>query len=421
MNYQKLIDLKRQKDMQEELPPDEEEDAQEDDGLDDGAFDEFLDHPKEKEELLEEVFDDLHDDEEGKALADLKEVFVSDKALFELLKELTSETNSSAYDEKLNKIANMCHHLKNAKKFNIILKVALFLSSLATLPIPKFPQQRELILSRLSVITSPDVINLAIEEMGADTVRNKEKYLTFFKNYGEHCIPLLLGYLMQKRDINTRYNIADAIAVFGKEALPQLEPWLNDNNWYVACTVISALGRTGLNAALNYLIPLLNSPDTRIQREVIKALGNIGSPDSLDLLMYTVKSADKSLLKPAIISIGQLQFDLSIPYLIGLAKKGLFKKSDMGIRKSAVIALGRTGSYKAIPPLLALLKDISFFGKDDNNEIRVLAAHSIAEVGGEEAIQALEIGVNSHNPHIKKTCKEMLHKVISKMKEEEED
>ncbi len=382
-------------------------------------LDNLLEQPKQKEELFGEVFEELHSTEEKEALSDLKDVFISHKDIFDILLILLTEKNEVEYTKNLNNLVNLCHHVKGERRNETILKITFFLALLSRLSKPPFYNHKALVISKQVELSTIDIITLAIDKMTAGVDKNREKSMLFFWNLGEECIGTLFHYLAQKGDLNTRHIISNIAAMFGKKAYTQIEPWLTDNRWYVVCGAVAVIGNIAHEAGLKYLIPMLEYEDIRVKRETVKALGNIRDTESLNLLTLIIKSEDPDLIKQAIISLGKLQFEVAIPDLIKLSKSGVFIKNNLDIRRAAVTALGKTGSVTAIPPLLNILRDISFLKKEENDELRILAAKAIGEIGGEEAVQALEIASNSHKPIIQNACKKMLEKVIEKIKEDE--
>ena len=413
VNYAKLLERQKKK---------KEEEASTVREFDESDFEGYIKEEK-KEEVKEETFEEEvaegTNEDEKNALAEIKEVFVSDKELFKLLRALLKEKNADAYSDKLNKIVNVCHHFNNGKEYNIVLKVSFFLLKLIQNDAPPFPEHKTLVTTKLREIVITEVITLAIGSMLTDT--NKEKYRFFFLTVGKMCIPVLLDFLSKKGDINTRNNISDTLAEYKESGFDEIKPWLDDRRWHVVCGAVSAIGKVGSDLGLAILIPELENEDIRVQKEVIKAIGKIGGVDSYEIMQSLVKTRKKDLLIPAILALGKIKCDLAIPCLIKLTKKGIFIKNDIEVRKTAVTALGNLGFSEAIQHLLRVVKHKSFFGGRDSDELRIVAISAIGKIGGEEAIQALEIGVNLQNPIIRNECKAMLEKVVNKMNKNEED
>jgi HEAT repeat protein len=415
VDYKKILERRQ-------LKEEEEEALQEEESGEEEEIEEEIEEAEEEGELEEGVEEEEEeeepDEEEKEALADLDDVYETNKELFKLLKELIKETDEAAYENKLSMIVNKSNHLKNMQKYDLILKVSLFLFSLSKKKFLNFPRQKELIAAKLKEISTPEVVALALGKMDSD--KNKSKYTEFFLTLGSGCVNSLFDFLSQKGDIKTRIDISNIISAFGKDIFDEVKPWLADSRWHVVCCAVAAIGKIKEEDGLELLIPLLDFPDIRIQREVVKALGNIRSMDSYELLASLIKARDHDLLNTALISLGKLKLEMSIPILIKLTKKGIFRKTSINTRKAAINALGKTGSHKAVSTLLRKLRNVSFFGKEENEELRLLAVRAIGEIGGEEAVKALEIGANSNNPIIKNACKKMLEDVISRINEEDE-
>jgi hypothetical protein len=373
---------------------------------------------QEKGEAFGDAISEVTDEEEKSALSELKEVYISDKELFELLRKLLKEKDKDSYSKNLSKIIKACHHLNSSKEHKKVVKVSLFLFSLTYNPSPPFEEQKELLILSMKKIIVPEVMTIIVDMMNSD--KNKKKYKSLFLTLGEYCIPMMLDYLGQRGDIKTRDNIADAISVFGERAFYKLEEWLNDKRCHVVCGVIASIGKIGSESGVAILLPAMEHPDVRVKREIVKALGKIRSMESCELLLTIIRSRNTSLIRNAIMSLGELKVGIVVPDLIKLTRRGILRKNDIEVRKTAITAIGKTGSVKAIPHLLRILKSPGFFGGKEKDELRLLAVTAIGAIGGEKAVKALEIGENSRNPEIKKACNTMLEKVISEIDEEEE-
>jgi HEAT repeat protein len=418
VNYEKL--LERQKQVEEE--EEEEEEVEEIQEFDESDFEDYVEtEPEvEKEETFEEQVEAAEDEDEKNALEQLSDVFISNKELFKLLRKLYKETDKEAYSEKLNKIVNACHHLNNAKEYEVVLRVVQFLFKLMENPSSPFDSQKELLKSSIREVSVTEVISIAIDTMNKDKDRDKTKYFSLFLALGGMCIPILLGYIVERADIKSRNNVSDALSAYGEKAFDTIKPWLDDGRWQVVCGAVDAIGKVGSENGLDLIMPALEYPETQVKRQVVKALGNIRCDESREMLLSIIRSREKDLLRFAILSLGSLQDEISIPNLIKLTKKGIFIKNDMETRKAAIIALGMSGSTMAIPALLRIIKHSALFGGGKEfDKLRLLAVRAISEIGGEEAIQALEIGANTNKLIIQNECKNMLEKVVMKMREEE--
>ncbi|XGI84556.1 HEAT repeat domain-containing protein [Halorutilales archaeon Cl-col2-1] len=144
--------------------------------------------------------------------------------------------------------------------------------------------------------------------------------------------------------------------------------------------VIEALGRIGDDNAVDRLLDEVDDADTRI--DAIEALARIGSPKASEKLEDTLDpeaNIPDNVRAKAADALGKIGDSGSTDAVVGA-----LEMESVRVRESAAEALGSIGDEDAVEDLGSLLEE------ETHESVRVSAAKSLAEIGGERARGILE-------------------------------
>lgn len=226
---------------------------------------------------------------------------------------------------------------------------------------------------------------------------------------GEPIIPKLIEKFYEN-NCSVSYPVSTVLGRIGDPAFEQLVLLLQDENWTVRRKVIQAFRSLNPSHSFMYLMDSLKDEDSIVRNEAACALGNIGGPEVSEMLIEGLMDKDKR------ISIGTVLEDVALFRNQDNIETfiQLLRNEDWEIRKNAAEILGKIGNQCAIKPLLDVLHDENFevrmsvieslgligdplsvesliciLKDDEDEEIIMLSAWSLGEIGDERSIPYL--------------------------------
>lgn len=218
----------------------------------------------------------------------------------------------------------------------------------------------------------------------------------------------LMFLLAEEAAAPNRKILADILVRTGTAAVPVLQEHLFDERWYVVRNAVAILGDIRSQESLPHLTPLLAHGDIRVRRETVRSLTKIGGQRAVGVLLQTAESADQELSRQALLSLGAIRATSAIPTLIKLIEQTELNRGAVDIKKDAIRALGEIRSRDAVPPLLRILSRRTFLRRSLNDELRVVAAAALGEIGDEAARQALESAAEDRSPTVARAAVQAL-------------
>ncbi len=200
--------------------------------------------------------------------------------------------------------------------------------------------------------------------------------------------PLIIA--LKDEDWDVREGAAWALGkIKDPQALEPLTVTLKDNNYKVRKESALALGNMG-KEAIPYLMPFLEDEEANIRRVAAQALGMIKDPESILSLItllgdegpYVRRAASQSLVK-----IGSS----AVPSLIEA-----LKSSDQNVQLGAIISLGETKDKRVVAPLIEILRS-----KD--TELSVASANALGRLGS-PAISSLLLLLEDNDPKLRRAA-----------------
>lgn len=228
-----------------------------------------------------------------------------------------------------------------------------------------------------------------------------KEYLAFLQ---QNSITPLIKILGELKNSKTRRVICDVLSEIGKNSIELFLPFLEDKRWFLVRNIIYILGRIGKEKAIPYVQKVLNHEEVRVRREAVQALGLIGGSKAISLLIKALNDKDARIRAMAATNLGRIGKTIGLAALLEAVQSKDFQKREASEIKAFFDGIGMIGSNDAIPVLQQLLERKSLFGLGRMDEIRILAANTLAMIGTPEAKALLEKGKSSKEESVRKAC-----------------
>lgn len=202
--------------------------------------------------------------------------------------------------------------------------------------------------------------------------------------------PQLLERLYAERDALIRRHYVDILAHMGESIFDLLKTDLRSEIWHVVRNVVTILGKTGLESAVQLLSQVIDHPEPRVRRAIIRALGAIGGTTVIYPLFHLAQAPDSNLQQPAIRALGALKMPQAVPPLEELLKNaGAFGKQTE-LKLEIVHALAATEAPQAILPLLKLARQQNLLNRKGTELLRAEAIIALGRLGNSKLIPVLK-------------------------------
>lgn len=362
----------------------------------------------EEKKKAEEAPGESQSQEEEKPPPPKEEERPEETTFAEILSLIRNERDFIKYQDLSVRLKEKAEPILMEKRLDEIFPACLvFVEHLSTQP-RLADDIRTLAAERLRSFLNHDMIIYLVQRLALKDERHRGVINSILIFAGEEAARALLDAIIDSDDAVTRRNLFNLIIRFGKPVRPLIEERLNHPEWYVIRQMVGLLGELKDPESLNAIEAAYSNPEPRIKKEVLKSLVKIGGPRATAILIKTLGEEDPSIVAQAIISLGVLK-DPSVVDLLGeiaLRKEPLGEAHEP--KREAIRALGHIGSDKAVPYLTKLLFKKVWFGKKSNEEVRILAAHSLGAIGTEEACKAVQEACNDASVELYTACRRIL-------------
>jgi HEAT repeat protein len=211
-------------------------------------------------------------------------------------------------------------------------------------------------------------------------------------NWGPHGDHARMQFLLANRQW-------DELASFGAEVIPLLTEVLDDEDLKTRKEVITTLGKTRNEKAIQPLLKILDTQSARDHYEECKArailaLGEIGDTQVVDKLIDMMnKYSARNVKEAAARALGMIGDTRALPALVQLLTGNIIYDTQPNSyvitnspqRIAAAEALGRIGDVRAIASLLKMGQDTRI-----DPDVRIAAVRALARVGDASVIPQLE-------------------------------
>ncbi len=332
-----------------------------------------------------------------------------EKSLEELLEEIKSPVIDKRYWQILGIMVPLIASEVAAGRLELPVKILYVLSDHLDLSAQISYEREWLTLTKIRDMASRPVLKFLANKLCG--TKGDTKTAPLLLKVGDPAVDVLLDSLSNTEERHCRRMLVDVISKFGSSAANKIKDRLQDDRWFVIRNMASILGEIANRDSLLALDKLLEHSDIKVKKEALKALSKIGGNEAATILIKRYDRMEKELHPLIFFSLGVVEEPVATPLLLKkLNKKSLFSK-NLDARKEVILALGKLGAVEAIETLERILSSSRFLKKEPE-EIKLLAAQSLAMIGNDDAIKAIEKGYISGKGKLKDVC----YNYLSKMK-----
>lgn len=226
----------------------------------------------------------------------------------------------------------------------------------------------------------------------------------------EFSTPLLIETLKDTDDKSVRMKIIDVLVRIGKDAIPEIRKLLASPKWYIRRNGVHLLGEIHATEAVAVLGEMVLDESEQVQLEVIQSLQKIGDQSAKKYYMQAMDSKYKSTVIAAVRNLTREEAAPKIPDIAAWlrVRKGIPEKEEEKFRRSIISMLGQHGDSTVISALVGVLHEKALFRSNLLYPTKEAALKAIYQIGGEEAMQALEDAVTSRDQPVSVFARELL-------------
>jgi HEAT repeat protein len=223
--------------------------------------------------------------------------------------------------------------------------------------------------------------------------------------------PLLIETLKDTDDKAVRMKILDVLVRIGKDAIAEIRKLLASPKWYVRRNGVHLLGEIHADEAVIVLGDMVLDESEQVQQEVILSLQKMGGDKNTK--KYFLKALDstyKSTVIAAAKNLSRQESAPKIPDIVAWLKerKSIPEKGEEEFRRSIIAVLGQHGDSTIIGALVAVLHEKALFRGNLLYPTKEAALRAIHQIGGEEAMQALEDAAGGRDQPVAVYARELL-------------
>ncbi len=335
----------------------------------------------------------------------------SDEALLDMIEKIRTERDFLRFNDLSVRIKERCTALIAINSLADVLEAVLVFHELSKEE-PDLPQDLAgLARTQLrALLRSEILLRYMAERVGAKDEVRRESLQECLLLAGDHVIDILIDNAVQAAEATVRRNIFDTLLLFGQRLLPHIEERIKSSTWYEVRQMAVLLGEIGDPQNIGLLEQIYSHENVKVKKEALKSLARIPSREAAEILSMALSEDDPSLIAQAIVSLGCLRDTSALVTISEMALKWEPFAKDHNIQKEAIKALGNIGSNAATPTLKKILMRRSWFAKQENEELRELAAKSLGMIGDDEAYEVLRQAMKKTEGSLYTTCKRVLER-----------
>ena len=229
-----------------------------------------------------------------------------------------------------------------------------------------------------------------------------ESEIEFFDETKSSVLLKPLIHALKDANDYVRRIAAKALGKIGiDKAVEPLISALKDSDYSVRKNGAEALVEICSKKAVDALIHAFKDSDYSVRQDAAYALGKIGSEKAVDALIYALKDSDYSVRQNAVEALVEIRSKKAIETLIHV-----LKDSDDFVRQNVAYALGKIGSERAVEPLILALKDSS-------DKVRSSAAYALGKIGSEKAVEPLILARKDSVDFVRRSATHAWLKIVS--------
>ncbi len=336
---------------------------------------------------------------------------VNDETLQDMIEKIRTESDFLKFNDLSVRIRERCVALVAIKAFEDAIPALFIFLELSNSEPPRPKDFMSMADSQLkALLRSEPLLRYLAERVGRKEEISRESIQGCLLRAGDSVINILLEDAVQAPEAIVRRNISDTLLLFKERLLPHIEESIKNGTWYEVRQIAALLGEMGDEANIHLLKKIYTHDNLKVKKEALKSLARIPSEEAALFLSGALSEEDASLVTQAIVSLGFLGDSSALEDISEIAVKWEPFANSHTMQKEAIKALGNIGSNASVKTLTRILMRKSWFGKQDNEELRELAARSLGKIGDEEAYLSLKNAMKNNEGALYATCKRVLEK-----------
>jgi HEAT repeat protein len=211
------------------------------------------------------------------------------------------------------------------------------------------------------------------------------------------------------------------LAAFGKEHFQMVTRGLSDHRWYVVRNVVGILGKMGNPKAIPYLRDTIKHEESRVRRETIRTLELIGSPEAAQVMLLALDDPSPRLRIKALNLLGKTGGRIALEPLSQILKSKHFKEKSEEEKKAILFSLAEMGTDEVVPALKKIAKKRTWFGREKDQETKILAIKALGLINTTQSQHALEELTRKGKKTLREVSKRILEKLGRRIVKEAQD
>ncbi len=315
-----------------------------------------------------------------------------ERRVLDLLLRLSREPDMARFLDILRRIARHAGEYLEEDRFREAYAVVLYLFREAqNMDALGDADRRDYLLDTVRLLVRGEFLSWLIERVASDAEsQDAEAGAYVLRVVGERAVvPLINALVAEKRRLGRR-RLVDVLVSIGPPVVPYAVRMLEDQRWFVVRNMVTVLGGIGTQEAIRAVLRISRDPDPRIRKEAARVLGRAAGPEVEDRIVELMEDPDPSVRLMAISAAGSLRTPVMMEALWDLYRAIPIRSSEWALKPAVLQAVGRSGLREAVPRVVEELRRKHWFHRRRWTEVRRAAIQALGDLGGPEAVAALE-------------------------------
>jgi HEAT repeat protein len=257
----------------------------------------------------------------------------------------SKEQDIAVFSGVIRQLEEMLSYLWKKKDYRNAMRI------IGALQRPVDPVFKPRMAEALKKTASKSIITTAIGDLRKYSKSSPEYQAayTYLSSVEREATEALLELLAEEKDRTMRIFLLDLVKDLGKNQLALLGEHLADGRWYFVRNIVSILGDSKTDQAINFLRKAADHPNVRIRQEVIRGLISFGGKKAASVLAKLIRDKDADIQGTAIRALADFTGigpEEARPLLDFLEGRPLGKK-EQELTIEAIKALGKIGGRDA--------------------------------------------------------------------------
>jgi hypothetical protein len=233
------------------------------------------------------------------------------------------------------------------------------------------------------------------------------QFIAFAGGLGAPGLDLMNLVMVEVQDPGHRSRLADAVVEACRAHPEQLAGWLADPRPQVVRAVVHMLARIGGPSMAGMLRAVATHPDEKVRWEVVTAMRQADPEDARSVLARMIEDPDTRTLCAVLQILSDRRDESFALRLIEFVNALEFEARPEEERRAIYHALGAVAGDEVVADIEATLHDASWFQRGPDPH-RAALARCLVRIGTPAAREALDRGIKSKKPVVRKVCEDAL-------------